>query len=59
MSTSMSTPMSNPMSIPMSRPTSNLISSFTSNCNGFKITFLSEKHVVEDDVLFTNHPVGK
>ena len=25
------------------------------SCNGFKITFVSEKHVVEDDVLFTNH----
>ena len=28
-------------------------------CNGFEITFISEKHVVEDDVLFTNHLVGK
>ena len=28
-------------------------------CNGFKITFISEKHMVEDDVLFTNHLVGK
>ena len=28
-------------------------------CNGFEITFLSEKHVVEDDVLFTNHLAGK
>ena len=28
-------------------------------CNGFKITFVSEKHVVEDDVLFTNHLAGK
>ena len=28
-------------------------------CNGFEITFVSEKHVVEDDVLFTNHLVGK
>ena len=25
----------------------------------FKITFISEKHVVEDDVLFTNHLVRK
>ena len=25
----------------------------------FEITFVSEKHVVEDDVLFTNHLVGK
>ena len=24
-----------------------------------KITFVSEKHVVDDDVLFTNHLVGK
>ena len=24
-------------------------------CNGFEITLVSEKHVVEDDVLFTNH----
>ena len=24
----------------------------------FKITFVSENHVVEDDVLFTNHLVG-
>ena len=29
------------------------------NCNGFKITFISEKHVVEDNVLFTNHMAGK
>ena len=28
-------------------------------CNGFEITFVSEKHVVEDNVLFTNHLVGK
>ena len=30
-------------------------------CNGlnFKITFVSEKHVVEDDVLFTTHLAGK
>ena len=28
-------------------------------CNGFEITFISEKHVVEDDILFTNHLVGK
>ena len=27
--------------------------------SNFKITFISEKHVVEDDVLFTNHLVGK
>ena len=25
----------------------------------FEITFISEKHMVEDDVLFTNHLVGK
>ena len=31
----------------------------TTNCNRFKITFVSEKHVVEDDVLFTNHLAGK
>ena len=28
-------------------------------CNGFEITFVSEKHVVEDNILFTNHLVGK
>ena len=28
-------------------------------CNGFEITFVSEKHMVEDDVLFTNHLVMK
>ena len=28
-------------------------------CNGFEITFISGKHVVEDDVLFTNHLAGK
>ena len=28
-------------------------------CNGLKITFRSEKHMVEDDVLFTNYLVGK
>ena len=28
-------------------------------CNGFEITFVSEKHVVEDNVLFTNHLAGK
>ena len=28
-------------------------------CNRFKITLVLEKHVVEDDVLFTNHLVGK
>ena len=28
-------------------------------CNGFEITFVSEKHVVENDVLFTNHLSGK
>ena len=27
--------------------------------SNFKITFVSEKHVVEDDVLFTNHLAGK
>ena len=27
--------------------------------SNFKITFVSEKHVVENDVLFTNHLVGK
>ena len=25
----------------------------------FEITFVSEKHVVEDNVLFTNHLAGK
>ena len=25
----------------------------------FEITFVSEKHVVEDDVLFTNHLMGR
>ena len=34
----------------------NLINVMGSN---FKITFVSEKHVVEDDVLFTNHVAGK
>ena len=29
------------------------------SCNGFKITFILEKHVVKDDVLFTNHLAGK
>ena len=24
-------------------------------CNGFEITSASEKHMVEDDILFTNH----
>ena len=28
-------------------------------CNGFEITFVSEKHMVEDDILFTNHLVRK
>ena len=28
-------------------------------CKGFEITFASEKHVVEDDVLFPNHLAGK
>ena len=27
--------------------------------SNFEITFVSEKHMVEDDVLFTNHLVGK
>ena len=27
--------------------------------SNFEITFISEKHMVEDDVLFTNHLVGK
>ena len=26
--------------------------------SNFEITFVSEKHVVEDDVLFTNHLAG-
>ena len=30
-----------------------------SSCNGFEITFILEKHVVEDDVLFTNQLAGK
>ena len=28
-------------------------------CSNFGITFVLEKHVVEHDVLFTNHLVGK
>ena len=28
-------------------------------CNGFEITSAWEEHVVEDDILFTNHQVGK
>ena len=34
----------------------------TNDCvtgSNFEITFVSEKHVVEDDVLFTNHLEGK
>ena len=31
----------------------------TRQCNRFEITFVSEKHVGEDDVLFTNHLAGK
>ena len=27
--------------------------------SNFEITFVSEKHMVEDDVLFTNHLAGK
>ena len=27
--------------------------------SNFEITFVSEKHVAEDDVLFTNHLAGK
>ena len=27
--------------------------------SNFKITFISEKYVVEDDVLITNHLAGK
>ena len=27
-------------------------------CNGLEITFILEKYVVEDDVLFTNHQAG-
>ena len=27
--------------------------------SNFEITFVSEKHVVEDDVLFANHLAGK
>ena len=27
--------------------------------SNFEITFVLEKHVVEDDVLFTNHLAGK
>ena len=26
-----------------------------SKCNGFEITSASEKHVVKDNILFTNH----
>ena len=36
-----------------------LISIFTVTGSNFEITFVSEKHVVEDDVLFTNRLVGK
>ena len=32
---------------------------FSYICNGFEITFVSEKHIVEDGVLFTNHLAGK
>ena len=28
-------------------------------CNRLEITSMLEKHVVEDDILFTNHLVGK
>ena len=28
-------------------------------CNRFEITLVSEKHLVEDNVLFTNHLAGK
>ena len=27
--------------------------------SNFEITFVSEKHVVEDNILFTNHLMGK
>ena len=29
------------------------------SCDGFEITFVLEKHVVEDDALLTNHLAGK
>ena len=32
---------------------------YESLCNGFEITSMWEKHVVEDNVLFTNHLAGK
>ena len=28
-------------------------------CNGFGITSALDKHMVDDDILFTNHLVGK
>ena len=28
-------------------------------CNGFEIISALEKHMVEDDILFLNHLVGK
>ena len=31
----------------------------TCYCNGFEITSVLEKHIVEDDILFTNHLAGK
>ena len=40
--------------------TSEIITLFyLSFCNGFEITLVLEKHVGEDDVLFTNHLAGK
>ena len=35
------------------------IEDFSMKCNGFEISFVSAKHVGEDDILFTNHLVGK
>ena len=37
------------------RAKANVKANFSLICNGVEITFVSEKHVVEDDVLFTNH----
>ena len=35
------------------------LNEITVTASNFEITFVLEKHVVEDDVLFTNHLVGK
>ena len=36
-----------------------LFSGMIDYCNGFEISFVSAKHVGEDDILFTNHLAGK